>query len=358
MTAGKEPDEVLALEGVRHGYGKREVLHDVSLRLRCGEVAVLVGSSGSGKTTLLRLIAGLERPQAGRVLLRGTLVANGNTGLFLAAEQRGLGMVFQEAALWPHLRVRDNVAVAMAKGGVRRSEAVERLLKEVGLGALGKRWPCTLSGGQKQRVALARALATGTDLLLLDEPLSALDEPVRVRLRLLIRDVVRRRNGSALMVSHDRTDAWRLADRIVVLENGSIVQVGTPESLYIAPATETVARYMGAAGTILVRGLGDGMALFDDGQQLAIAGMSLGTGANGVLVAYPEAVKIADRGLAVRLIDRVFEAGRWRGRWQLATGEGELEGLHDHPPPNDALLAFFDGGAFVFPRAPAGVGGH
>ena len=350
MTAGRVRDEVLALEAVRHGYTGREVLRDVSLRLPRGEVAVLVGSSGSGKTTLLRLVAGLERPRAGRVLLRGVPVADGATGAFLPAERRGLGMVFQDAALWPQLRAGDNVAAAMAGRGGRRSPAVERLLEEVGLGGMGHRWPSTLSGGQKQRVALARALATGTDLLLLDEPLSALDEPVRVGLRLLIRDAVRRRHGSALMVSHDRTDAWRLADRIVVLEHGSIAQAGPPESLYAAPATESVARYMGAAGAIPVHGLGGGMASFA-GQPLAIAGASLGIGASGVLVAYPEAVTIADRGLAARLVDRVFEAGRWRGRWQLAAGEGELEALHDHPPPAQARLAFADKGAHVFPRA-------
>ena len=350
MSAGEAPDEVLALDAVRHGYNKREVLRGVSLQLRRGEVAVLVGSSGSGKTTLLRLVAGLERPQAGRVLLRGVPVADGATGAFLAPERRGLGMVFQDAALWPQLRAVDNVAVAMAGRGGRRSPAVERLLEEVGLEGMGHRWPSSLSGGQKQRVALARALATGTDLLLLDEPLSALDEPVRVRLRLLIRDVVRRRNGSALMVSHDRTDAWRLADRIVVLEHGSIAQAGTPGSLYAAPATESVARYMGAAGAIPVRGLG-GRMVWCGGEPVAVGGASLGIGASGVLVAYPEAVTIADRGLAARLVDRVFEAGRWRGRWRLAAGEGELEALHDHPPPAQAMLAFSDKGTFVFPRA-------
>ncbi len=345
-------DEVLALEALRHGYGTLDVLRGVSLRLDRGEVVVLVGSSGSGKTTLLRLVAGLERPRAGRILLRGVTVADSGSGGFVVAERRGLGMVFQEAALWPQLRVRENVALAMANAG-GRPEAVERLLEEVGLEGLGARRPDTLSGGQKQRVALARGLATGTDLLLLDEPLSALDEPVRAQLRPLIRDAVRRRNGSALMVSHDRLDAWHLADRIVVLEHGLIEQVGTPEALYTAPATETVARYMGAAGAVPVHGSGGGTVLLGDGEQLALAGVALGNGASGILLAYPEAVRMVERGLAAELVDRTFEGGQWRARWRLVTGKGQLEGLHDQPPPNRGTLGFIESGVFVFPK-PAG----
>ena len=344
-----EPDEVLALDAVRHGYGAREVLRGVSFGLRRGEVTVLVGSSGSGKTTLLRLVAGLERPRGGRVLLRGAVVADGDTGRFVAAERRGLGMVFQDPALWPQLRVRDNVVIVMAAEARRPPGAVERLLEEVGLDGLGTRRPDTLSGGQKQRVALARALATGTDLLLLDEPLSALDEPVRGRLRPLIRDAVRRRGGSALMVSHDRTDAWRLADRIVVLEHGLVSQAGAPEALYARPATATVARYMGAAGAVPVTGLGNGMVALGGGNRLPVAGAPLGEGVDGVLLAYPEAVAVAAPGLAAALVDRAFEGGRWRGRWRLGVGGGELEALHDQPPPDAATLSLSPAGSFAFP---------
>ncbi len=339
---------VLELTALRHGYGGRAVLRGASLQLRRGEIAVLVGASGSGKSTLLRLVAGLERPRAGRVALRGITVSDGDAGMFMGPERRGLGMVFQEAALWPHLRVRENVAIALPPGMGRRAGAAERLLAEVGLGEHGGSRPDRLSGGQRQRVALARALATGTDLLLLDEPLTALDEPVRERLRVLIRDTVRRRNGAALMVSHDRTDAWRLADRIAVLDGGVVVQAGTPEALYGAPATMTVARYMGASGDIPVRGSGDGEVGLVGGHRVSVAGPTLAAGAPGLLVAYPEAVRVAEDGLAARLSDLAFEGGRWRARWRLTGDGGTLEGLHDHRPPQVATLSLDPARTFAF----------
>ena len=348
MSGAAQDDAVLDLAALRHGYGGREVLRGASLRLSRGEIIVLVGSSASGKTTLLRLIAGLERPQAGRVLLRGVAVADGGTGLFVGPERRGLGMVFQEAALWPHLRIRDNVAIAFPPGTGRRPEAADRLLAEVGLCNQGSRRPDMLSGGQRQRVALARALATGTDLLLLDEPLSALDEPVRDRLRPLIRDVVRRRNGSALMVSHDRTDAWRLADRIAVLDEGVVSQAGTPEALYAAPATAAVARYMGAAGEIAIRGTGTEEVELVGGYRTPVASPKLARGMPGLLLAYPEGVRVTEDGLAARLCDLAFEGGRWRGRWRLAQDGGILDGLHDRRPPPFATLTLDPARTFAF----------
>jgi len=199
----------------------------------------------------------------------------------------------------------------------------------VGLAGLAARRPHTLSGGQQQRVALARALATGSDLLLFDEPLSSLDAPTRDHLRTLIGDLARREGRSVLFVSHDRVDAWRLADRILVLEDGRISQQGTPQALHRAPATARVARYLGAEGHLACAGLAEG--------------------ADGMAMAHPERVGLADSdGLPARQISSMFEAGRWRTRWQVGEHGEELLALHDAPPPGQAGLAIDPGALFAF----------
>lgn len=334
---------VLCMRGVSRGFG-RPVLREVDLAVHAGEIAVLVGGSGSGKTTLLRIAAGLERVGAGRVELRGQLVDDGQRR-FVPPERRRLGMVFQEHALWSHLTVHDNISLAVPRG--EPASRTEALLEAVELGGFGKRSPTTLSGGQQQRVALARALATRSDLLLLDEPLSSLDAPVRERLRPLIRDMVRKEGRSALFVSHDRLDAWHLADRILVLEEGRLVQDDLPARLHAVPATENVARIMGAAGSLAVMGLGPGRIAAGD-HVLRTVHSALAPGQPAIGLAHPAAVRIEADGIAARRTDLVFEAGSWRTRWQ--TGAGELVGLHPIPPPETATLAIVPEGLFVFPR--------
>ncbi len=341
---------LLHLRGVCRDYD-RPVLRDIDLSVQQGEIVVLVGGSGCGKTTLLRIAAGLERAGAGQVALRGVLADDGGR-VFVSPERRGVGMVFQDHALWPHLTAGENVALAMPRAGGRAApaRAAAALLETLGLDGYAQRRPGTLSGGQQQRVALARALATGSDLLLLDEPLSSLDGPVRERLRPLIRDAVRGHGRSALFVSHDRLDAWHLADRIAVLDEGRLVQDDLPHRLYAAPVTETVARIMGATGRLAVTGLGDG-AVSAAGQVLAAAS-GLAPGQAGTGLAHPAAVTISPdgAGLPARLIDRVFEAGSWRGRWR--TGCGELVGLHPAPPPEQAVLRLAPAQFFAFPSRP------
>lgn len=349
MTGAANP--ILRLESVHRNLGGQPVLRGIDLTLASGEIAVLIGGSGSGKTTLLRIVAGLELVDSGRVVLRGTDVDGLGKRRFIPPERRSLGMVFQEAALWPHLTIQENVSIAAGRDTGPPAKEALRLLEVVGLGSLAARLPDTLSGGQKQRVALARALATGSDLLLLDEPLSSLDEMVRDRLRPLIRDTLRSQQRSALYVSHDRMDAWRLADRILVLENGRLSQADTPEALYRAPATPTVARYMGATGSFLVHGAGPGRVKTPGGRILGATCVGLVEGAPGVAMAYPDALSLAPDGIPARRIDSIFEAGRWRTRWKTAELSGEIHGLHDRLPPDHAQVAIDPAKLFAFPVA-------
>jgi iron(III) transport system ATP-binding protein len=344
-----EGEAVLEFAAVHQRRGAAAVLRGVTLAVRRGEVAVLVGASGSGKTTLLRVAAGLERVESGQVRLRGVDVDGAAARRFVPPERRGLGMVFQEHTLWPHLGAGENVALALPVGVGGRAATAAALLDAVGLAGLAARRPHTLSGGQQQRVALARALATGSDLLLFDEPLSSLDAPTRDHLRTLIGDLARREGRSVLFVSHDRVDAWRLADRILVLEDGRISQQGTPQALHRAPATARVARYLGAEGHLAVRKVGDGLVATRCGHRLRAVCAGLAEGADGMAMAHPERVGLADSdGLPARQISSMFEAGRWRTRWQVGEHGEELLALHDAPPPGQAGLAIDPGALFAF----------
>lgn len=336
---------VLDIEGLTRAFAGRTVLQSLDLSIALGEIAVLVGASGSGKTTLLRIVAGLERAQSGTVRLGGTVVDSPGRKP-VPPERRGLGMVFQEHALWPHLTAAENIQLAVPRRAGDPARIARALLEDVGLPEMAGRLPAMLSGGQQQRIALARALATGSDLVLLDEPLSSLDEAVRDRLRPLIRDRLRRAGRAALLVSHDRVDAWRMADRLLVLEAGTLSQAGHPADLYASPATLTVARYIGAEGYLPVRGAGLGVVLTGCGHRLA-AGTALQPDQPGIAVAHPVGIGLGPPGgIPATRLDTMFEAGRWRTRWQI--GSGELTGLHEAPPPAIAMLTIDPAALFAF----------
>jgi iron(III) transport system ATP-binding protein len=225
-------------------YGSRTALDQVSLSIAPGEILCLLGPSGSGKSTLLRLLAGLERPTAGRVALDGREVAGPHT--FVEPEHRRIGMVFQDYALFPHLAVADNVAFGLR--GLDRAEAgrrVDSLLSLVGLADRRDSYPHMLSGGERQRVALARALAPRPHVLLMDEPFSGLDSRRRDQVREETREILRATGTTTLLVTHDATEAMRFGDRIALLDNGQLVQVGRPDELYRAPAADLAARAFG-----------------------------------------------------------------------------------------------------------------
>ena len=234
--------------------GSAAALKAVSLDVAPGTFLVLLGPSGSGKTTLLRCLAGIERIDSGSVGIGGRIVADGRA--HVPPEQRDLSMVFQDYALWPHLTALDNVAFALRRRRLGRAECRARaalMLERVGLRDFVRRYPNELSGGQQQRVALARALIADTGLILCDEPLSNLDADLRERMRVEISSLVREAGATTVYITHDQAEAFALADHVGVLEEGELVQAGTPEEVYNHPATPFVARFTGLAGELRVR---------------------------------------------------------------------------------------------------------
>lgn len=244
----------LRFEGIRKRFGAFEALKDIALTIERGEFVCFLGPSGCGKTTLLRIIAGLETQSAGRIFHAGRDIS------LLPPAERDYGIVFQSYALFPNLSVSDNVAYGLVNrrsGRAKITARVEELLKLVGLPGSGGKYPAQLSGGQQQRIALARALATSPGLLLLDEPLSALDALERVRLRVEIRSLQRTLGVTTIMVTHDQEEALSVADRIVVMNHGVIEQVGTPQDIYERPATAFVAEFVGKVNVLAGTALGD-----------------------------------------------------------------------------------------------------
>ncbi|MDF9301840.1 ABC transporter ATP-binding protein [Tritonibacter mobilis] len=226
---------------IHKSFNGTEVLKGVSLAMKKGEFIALLGASGSGKTTLLNIIAGLQQADRGQLHLDGRDI----TGL--AAGKRRFGMVFQNYALFRHMTVADNIAFGLRvlprrarPGRAARDAKVSELLEMIGLQDLGDRFPQQLSGGQRQRVAMARALAINPQLLLMDEPFSALDAQVRRSLRSSVRTLQQKVGVGAIMVTHDQAEAWDLADRVAVMDQGQIVQFDTPDALRDRPATGAV----------------------------------------------------------------------------------------------------------------------
>jgi iron(III) transport system ATP-binding protein len=232
----------LAVEGVSVQYPTASALRDVSFTVARGEVVCLLGPSGSGKSTLLRLVAGVERPTSGRIAIDGVEVAGARA--FVAPEKRAVGMVFQDFALFPHLTVSENVAFGLR--GLSKGDSAEKvaaMLDRVGLTGHARSYPHMLSGGERQRVALARALAPSPRILLMDEPFSSLDSRLRDHVRQETMDILRETKTTTIVVTHEPDEALRIADRIALLREGRLEQVGTPQDLYTRPATMFAARF-------------------------------------------------------------------------------------------------------------------
>src|SRR2546426_8384248 len=239
----------LIVENIEKQLGTAQVLCGVSFELQPGEVLALLGASGSGKTTLLRSVAGLERPDKGKIEIRGKVVFDAQSGFEIPAEQRGLGLVFQSYAIWPHRSVFENVAYGLRLRHVADAEIRQRVgdvLARLGLGHLADRYAHQLSGGQQQRVALARAIVYNPPVLLLDEPLSNLDAKSREDARAWLREIIKQTETSALYVTHDQTEALAIADRVLLLDRGLIQEEGAPEQIYGAPANRFTAEFMGS----------------------------------------------------------------------------------------------------------------
>jgi ABC-type Fe3+/spermidine/putrescine transport system ATPase subunit len=241
------PPPAASVVGVSKFFGKTSVLQNISFHVAEGEALVLLGASGSGKTTILRIIAGLEQPYTGQVILHGKDVTE------LPARERGVGVIFQSYALFPKMTVEKNIAYGLKIRKRRRKEIKEKvkeLLSLVQLEEHRKKYPSQLSGGQQQRVAIARTLAYDPEVLLFDEPFGALDAQTRGHLRREIRALLKKVNVPAIFITHDQEEALELGDRIAVINVGHIEQIGTPAEVYNNPATEYVATFLGAANIL------------------------------------------------------------------------------------------------------------
>lgn len=326
----------LEIVGLSRRLGGRDVLRGVDLALPEGQFLVLAGESGSGKTTLLRLIAGLDRADSGRITLGGTLMDNA-ARIFVPAERRGLGMVFQDFALWPHLSCLENVALALPPGTPKRNEAALALLDRLRVAAVSARRPAQLSGGQQQRVGIARALASRPRLLLLDEPLSSLDLESRELLREELRESVRTAGISAVLVSHDPEDCWKLADQVAVLEGGVIRQRGTPMALWQVPSSPYIARFTGALGGVCMPvAIRDGVPGLDIGGHHLTPPGPAPCGNKAKLFWRGDAIRPAramQEGIPAEAISETFEAGRFHVRWRIPGQDLTLSGYCDSPVP-------------------------
>lgn len=230
---------------------------DVSLTVAEGEFLTLLGPSGCGKTTMLRMIAGLEDPSEGEIVMHGQLVWSTRRGVFIPPGKRNLGLVFQSYALWPHMTAAENVGFGLRIKGLPKEEIrrrVQEALDQLQLSELGQRYPQELSGGQQQRVALARMLVTRPRIFLMDEPLSNLDAKLRVDMRAEIKRLHREAGATTIYVTHDQAEALTMSDRIVVMREGVVQQVGTPREVYRRPANLFVAGFMGNPAANLLSG--------------------------------------------------------------------------------------------------------
>ncbi|MCB4768823.1 ABC transporter ATP-binding protein [Ancylobacter sp. Lp-2] len=259
MSSDTSP--AVSVRGLGLSYGPARILDEVGFDVAPGKVLALLGPSGCGKTTLLQLIAGLLVPSAGRIEILGAPVADAALGRFVPPEARGLGMVFQDYALWPHMSVAANVAFPLEMRGVPASERRARVaaaLERVGLGAMAERRPSDMSGGQQQRVALARAIVAEPQLVLFDEPLSNLDPELREAMVGEIGALVAQLGLTAIYVTHDRTEAFALADEVAVMRGGRIAQLAAPEALTAAPASPEVAEFLNLGCVLPVRRAAEG----------------------------------------------------------------------------------------------------
>ena len=353
--------KLLQLNGVSKCFGKTRVLESIELEMDAGEFVVLIGGSGSGKTTLLRLVGGLEQANAGEIRLRGQSVDAPKSGNWVAPEKRGLGMVFQDYALWPHMNCLDNVMAAIPAGSQKRRQAAQELLDKVGVGAMAGKRPHQLSGGQQQRVGIARALAARPDLLLFDEPLSSLDVDTREHLRMEIRRLTTEYGAGALFVSHDPVDAWRLADRVVVLEQGRLVQAAHAQELYDRPATARIARFIGAQGgfSAQVKRQQNRLGVELNGTFHAGTVMGVQEGHPGQVFVRPAGVRPHNSGIDARLLHCAFEAGVYRAYWRIPGVDQPLCSLESqHPVDTNVCLHIDPEHIFIYPIPLEGVSNY
>jgi putative spermidine/putrescine transport system ATP-binding protein len=333
-------EEFLRIENLVKAFNGNTVVKGVNLSFDKGEFVTLLGPSGCGKTTILRMVAGFERPTSGTILVEGKDISP------LPPNQRKIGMVFQAYALFPNMNVEDNVGFGLKIAGMpteQRRARIEEMLKLIGLSGFGKRFPFEMSGGQQQRVALARALAPKPRMLLLDEPLSALDAKIRVSLRQEIRAIQRELGITTMFVTHDQEEALSISDRIVVLSAGNVEQFGAPFEVYNRPATKFVATFVGQLNTVVAQvANAQNKTVAIDGQPAVVPSLpaSAKTGDMVALTMRPEAVSLANGHARDIVLDGTVSEVSFLGsviRLKVKLGENsvELDTFNDQrtPPP-------------------------
>ncbi|MDE1163829.1 MAG: ABC transporter ATP-binding protein [Pseudomonas sp.] len=315
---------LLNLHNLACGYQDQRVVQNLNLHLNAGDIGCLLGSSGCGKTTTLRAIAGFEPVHEGEVKLGGEVISR--PGFTLAPEKRRIGMVFQDYALFPHLTVADNIAFGIRKHP-QQARVVEEMLELVKLGGLGKRFPHELSGGQQQRVALARALAPEPQLLLLDEPFSNLDVELRRRLSFEVREILKSRGTSAILVTHDQEEAFAVSDQVGVFKEGRLEQWDTPFNLYHEPQTPFVASFIGQGYFIRGQMNSHDSVHTELGELRGNRAYAWNTGsAVDVLLRPDDIVHDANSPLKARIAGKSFQGAATLYRLQLNTGS-QLEAV-------------------------------
>ncbi len=308
----------ISLDNLTKQFGANRVLDGVNVTLAAGSFTALLGPSGCGKTTLLRLIAGFEQPSAGTIRFDDRPVASPEA--MVPPEQRSLGIVFQSYALWPHMDVAGNVAYPLQARGLGRvaiDERVRKALAMVSLTGLGQRSVDGLSGGQRQRVALARCLVTGTNIILLDEPLANLDVHLRAEMLDVFAQLHRETGATIVFVTHDQAEALALADRVIVLDRGVVQQIGRPEELYKAPQNAMVAGFVGR-GALVSAQIADGLVLLAGTPVPARGALN---GASPRLLLRPEGLRLAETGIAAQVVSTRYAGSGYDTIVQLASGE-------------------------------------
>ena len=310
----------LRVEGLGKRYGNIDALHALDLQVRSGELLTLLGASGSGKTTLLQIISGLVAPTSGRILI------DDRDQTHAPAHQRDIGVVFQNYALFPHLTVAQNVGFALDMRAVSRNEAQRRIseaLTMVGLDAMHQRFPRELSGGQQQRVALARCFIYKPSLILMDEPLSALDRKLRETMQMEIKRLHRETGSTIIFVTHDQDEALALSDRICMMHNGRIEQIDDPQTMYERPRTLAVARFIGISNVLEGKVLPGNRLDGADGNVALPEGHGGQANQSGALVIRPEhlyAVAAGQGALQGQVVDSVYAGVETRVVVRLASG--------------------------------------
>ncbi|MDY8109880.1 ABC transporter ATP-binding protein [Fulvimarina sp. 2208YS6-2-32] len=353
----------LVVKNVQKWLGGLQILKGASFTADRGSIVALLGASGSGKTTLLRCIAGLEQPEIGHIRIGDKVAMDSDKRILLPPEQRNIGLVFQSYALWPHRTVKENVGYGLKLRGVNKADMdrrIQHILERLGLGHLADRYPSQLSGGQQQRVAICRALVYEPRVLLLDEPLSNLDAKLREEARYWIRKLILDLEICAILVTHDQTEALAAADHILLLQNGRIVQEGTPHEIYSNPTSFYAADFLGAnniaRGKLLsmdgdvARIGGEGWEL--DGVVRERQGLSPSVDAQAVIRV--ERITIGDapgpNRLEMQLDDSVYLGDRWE--YRVRRGDFAVKANGNRRLPGGKVYAEFPPeSVWVFPAA-------